>query len=132
MPAKFNGFNRASTIRLRDEIQVLLNKYGQETGVDFVFGKVTFGPSNVTMKLEAKTAGAVTLVEQKRESAISRVAAQNGLSLEVINGRQLIGYESRKYKYPFIYKEIQTGKMYKCGMGHAQSYFGTSATRKFA
>lgn len=129
MSAKFNFFNRSAAIRLRDEMQALLNKYGQEANVEFVFNGARFTPENVTLKIEAKIKGSATLREQKRNSALAPIVKQMNLTTEVVNGRQLVGYDSRKYKYPFIYRDVKTEKMYKCNLASAKLYFSQTEVR---
>lgn len=126
MSTKFNGFDRSSATRLREEIRAVLDKYGQEAGVEFVFNNGQYTPENVTFKIEVKLTGSATLREKKRVSALNSIVKQMNLTTEVVNGKQLIGYEVRKYKYPFIYRDTNTGKMYKCNLASAKTYFSKS------
>jgi len=108
--AKFAQFDKANLKALRNEMQALLNKYGADANVAFEVGNMSFSTAEVQIKVSAKVVGAKTMTDAILES---RVAAL-GLKMKNKMGDELVEYNTRAPKMPFIYMNAADGKRYKC------------------
>lgn len=97
---KFAKFDRKNLTALRAEMQALLSKYGVDSNLEI----------EVEIKVKAKVAGAKTLTNVLLETR----AAALGLKLTNKFGDQLVDYNTRAYKMPFVYINAADGKRYKC------------------
>jgi hypothetical protein len=118
-------FDRATCQRLRTDLQKVLDAYAAKQGITFTVGNMSFTSEAVSIKMEAKVAGGKGIREQKLDSALQLQAMRDGLSLDVIKGKQLVGYNSRAHKMPYIYLEVATGKRFKTSRNQAKMYFTT-------
>lgn len=107
---KFAQFDKTSLKALRNEMQALLNKYGVDANVAFEVGNMRFSQAEVEIKVKAKVVGAKTLTNVILES---RVAAL-GLKMKNKMGDELVDYNTRAHKMPFVYVNAADGKRYKC------------------
>jgi hypothetical protein len=107
---KFAKFDRKNLNALRDEMSALLKKYGVDTNLEFEVGNMKFSEAEVEIKVKAKVVGAKTLTNVILES---RVAAL-GMKLTNRFGDQLVDYNTRAHKMPFVYINAADGKRYKC------------------
>lgn len=107
---KFAKFDRKNLTALRAEMQALLNKYGVDSNLEIEVGNMKFSEAEVEIKVKAKVTGAKTLTNVILES---RVAA---LGMKMTNkfGDQLVDYNTRAHKMPFVYINAADGKRYKC------------------
>jgi len=117
-------FDKAVCQSLRAELTALLAKYGEAHGVEFAIGNIRFTSESADLKLSVKVKGGKTIEAQKVDAALQLQAKLNDLLLTEVSGKVLTGYNSRSHKYPFIYKEVSTGKFYKCNKASALYYFG--------
>lgn len=107
---KFAKFDRKNLNALRAEMNALLNKYGIESNIEFEVGNMKFSESEVEIKVKAKIVGAKTFTNVILES---RVAAL-GLKMKNKIGDELVDYNTKAYKMPFVYRNAADGKLYKC------------------
>lgn len=107
---KFAKFDRKNLNSLRAEMQALLSKYGVDSNLEINVGNMKFSEAEVEIKVKAKVIGAKTLTNVILES---RVAAM-GLKMTNKFGDQLVDYNTRAPKMPFIYVNAADGKRYKC------------------
>lgn len=107
---KFAQFDKANLKALRNEMQALLNKYGVDANLAFEVGNMSFSTAEVQIKVSAKVIGAKTFTDTILES---RVAAL-GLKMKNKMGDQLVDYNTRAHKMPFVYLNAADGKRYKC------------------
>lgn len=107
---KFSKFDRTNLNALRAEMAALLNKYGVDSNLEFEVGNMKFSAAEVEIKVKAKVKGAKTLTNVILES---RVAAL-GIKLKNKAGDQLVDYNTRAHKMPFVYINAADGKRYKC------------------
>lgn len=107
---KFAKFDRKNLTALRAEMQALLSKYGVDSNLEIEVGNMKFSEAEVEIKVKAKVVGAKTLTNVILES---RVAA---LGMKMTNkfGDQLVDYNTRAHKMPFMYINAADGKRYKC------------------
>ena len=107
---KFAKFDRKNLTALRAEMQALLSKYGVDANLVFEVGGMKFSEAEVEIKVKAKVTGAKTLTNVLLETR----AAALGLKLTNKFGDQLVDYNTRAYKMPFVYINAADGKRYKC------------------
>jgi hypothetical protein len=107
---KFAKFDRKNLNALRAEMQAILSKYGIDSNLEFEVGNMKFSEAEVEIKVKAKVVGAKTLTNVILES---RVAAL-GMKLTNRFGDQLVDYNTRAHKMPFVYINAADGKRYKC------------------
>jgi hypothetical protein len=107
---KFSKFDRTNLKALRSEMEALLAKYGVDSNLDIEIGNMKFSESEVEIKVKAKVKGAKTFTNVILES---RVAAL-GLKLKNKFGDELVDYNTRAHKMPFVYINAADGKRYKC------------------
>jgi len=110
-------FDKATLNALRSEMQAVLDKFG--ANLEFEVGSMRFSDAEVDIKVKAKVKGVVTRTDRILEAA----AKSEGITKFVnAKGDKLVGYNSRSYKYPFIY-ETANGKKYKCAASQARMLF---------
>lgn len=107
---KFFKFDRKNLADLRAEMQALLNKYGVDSNLEIAVGNMKFNEAEVEIKVKAKVVGAKTLTNVILES---RVAAL-GMKMKNKFGDELVDYNTRAHKMPFVYINAADGKRYKC------------------
>jgi hypothetical protein len=107
---KFAKFDRKNLNALRAEMQAILSKYGVDSNLEIEVGNMKFSEAEVEIKVKAKVVGAKTLTNVILES---RVAAL-GMKLTNRFGDQLVDYNTRAHKMPFVYINAADGKRYKC------------------
>jgi hypothetical protein len=107
---KFAKFDRKNLNALRAEMQAILSKYGIDSNLEIEVGNMKFSEAEVEIKVKAKVVGAKTLTNVILES---RVAAL-GMKLTNRFGDQLVDYNTRAHKMPFVYINAADGKRYKC------------------
>ena len=107
---KFAQFDKTTLKALRAEMQAVLEKYGVSSNIDFEVGNMKFSSAEVEIKVKAKIKGAKTRTNVILESRVK------ALGLKITNqfGDELVDYNTRAYKMPFVYKCAKTGKMFKC------------------
>jgi len=118
-----SSFDKATCRALRADLQKVLDAYAAKQGITLTVGNMSFTPEAVSIKMEAKIVGGKGIREQKIDSALPLQAMYDGLSLDVCSGKQLVGYNSRAYKRPYIYLQINTGKRFKTSRNQAKMYF---------
>ena len=123
-------FDRKTCMALREEIQTILSRYGNTKGVTFHVGNMKFGDESVDIKIEAKVEGGSTMKEQKLMANLLQFARHDGLSMAIVDNKQLIGYSTQAHKMPYIYRDIITGKLYKCNKDMARRRFGVGVRVK--
>ncbi len=107
---KFAKFDKTNLKALRSEMEALLNKYGVNSNLEFSVGNMKFSEGDVEIKVNAKVKGAKTFSNVMLETR----AASMGLKLTNSYGDKLVDYNTRSYKYPFVYLSAKDGKRYKC------------------
>lgn len=116
---KITKFDRKNLTALRAEMSALLKKFGVDTNLEFEVGNMKFSESEVEIKIKAKVAGAKTRTNVILES---RVAAL-GLKMKNSAGDELVDYNTKAYKMPFVYLNARDGKRYKCDENSAKMRF---------
>jgi len=112
----FTAFDRKNLQALRAEMEAVLAKYGVDSNLEFTVGNMKFSSAEVEIKVSAKVKGAKTFKDTILESRVKAL----GLVMEK-NGAKLVRYDSKKFKFPFIYEK--GGKLYKTSEEHAKFLF---------
>ena len=120
---KVNRFDKFTCQVLRNELNAVLNKFGADVNLSFAVGNMKFTDTGVEIKVSGNVKGAKSIADSRLQS----VARAHNFTLDPINGRQLVGYAPRSYKYPFIYLNLRDGKRYKCSEMSAIAYFRAPA-----
>lgn len=107
---KFTSFDKNNLEGLRSEMNALLEKYGVSSNLDIKVGNMKFSSTEVEIKLTAKVKGAKTFNDTILESRVSAL----GLKIKNSEGDQLVDYNTRAHKMPFVFINSQDGKRYKC------------------
>ena len=108
---KFANFDKVTLKALRAEMQEVMNKYAAAANLTIEVGNMKFSDAEVEIKVKAKVVGAVTMTDKLLESAVKSLGVSK---FKNAAGDQLVGYNSRSYKYPFVYVNGRDGKRYKC------------------
>lgn len=116
---KFTKFDKSNLTALRAEMNAILSKYGVDANLDISVGNMKFSESEVEIKVTAKVKGAKTFSNVILESRIAAL----GLKLKNKFGDELVDYNTRAYKMPFVYRCGKTGKMFKCDDRSAKMRF---------
>ena len=102
-------FDKVTLKALRSEMQAVLDKFG--ANIEFEVGNMRFSDAEVDIKVKAKIKGAATRTDKQLELYAKMAGVTK---FENDRGDKLVGYNSRSYKYPFIYVNGLDGKRYKC------------------
>ena len=124
----FTTFNKATLATLRRELNEVLAKYGQESGLMLTIGNIRFAPDGSTMhtRLDAHVKGKLSTTQAQlgQTPALMRVLKDNGMAdtfISPMNGEiTLIDYRPRSHKYPLIGKR-RDGKMFKFSFSQVQA-----------
>jgi len=117
---KFVQFDKATLKALRAEMQEVMSKYAVKANLDIEIGNMRFSDAEVEIKVKATVKGAVTRTDKQLE-LYAKLAGIT--SFKNAKGDELVKYNSRSYKYPFVYKNATDGKMYKCDERQAKRLF---------
>ena len=104
---------------MRQEINKILAKYGEEIGVEFTAGNASYTLDFATIKLNIKVNEKSEAAKEKEENAmLSKLFGFEesiiGKSFRVNGDRMtIIEINSRNKKYPIIVKNSKNGKQYK-------------------
>jgi len=111
------SFDKATLQALRSEMQAVLDKFG--ANLQFEVGNMRFSEAEVDIKVKAVIKGATT----RTDKALELYAKMAGITnFKNARGEELVKYNTRSYKYPFVYKGTD-GKMYKCSESQAKFKF---------
>lgn len=116
---KIAKFDRDSLKTLRAEMQALLSKYSIDTNIEFSVGNMKFSDAEVEIKVKAKIAGAKTFSNVILETQVAAL----GLKMKNAVGDELVDYNTKAYKMPFVYLNARDGKRYKCDERSAKIRF---------
>jgi len=115
----FSKFDKTNLKALRNEMNAVLAKYGVTANLDFSVGNMSFSEGEVNIKVNAKVKGAKTFGDTMLESSVNSL----GLKMQNKSGDVLVAYNSRSYKYPFVYVCGKSGKRFKCDSTTAKLRF---------
>jgi uncharacterized protein YejL (UPF0352 family) len=116
---KFAKFDRTNLKSLRAELAAVLEKYGVSSNLELAVGNMKFTEAEVEIKVTAKVIGAKT----RSDNILETMIKLKGLKLKNAKGDELVGYNTRAHKMPFIYLKASDGKRYKCAEDMAKFMF---------
>jgi hypothetical protein len=116
---KFKSFDKTNLKALRAEMQAVLEKYGVASNLEINVGNMKFSEAEVEIKIKAKVKGAKT----RTDSLLETMAKLEGLKLKNSAGDELVEFNTRAYKMPFVYRKASDGKLYKCDERAAKMRF---------
>lgn len=116
----FKSFDKKTCTQFRNELNAVLAKFGQETGLMLTIGNIKFAIDGSTLhtRLDAHVKGKVSTeaAQLGQTPALIKALRVHGLSDRFVsptNGEiLLVDYRPRSHKYPFIGKR-RDGKMFK-------------------
>lgn len=116
----YNTLNKATLATLRRELNEVLAKFGNESGLIITIGNIRFATDGTTMhtRLDAhvKSKMSAESVQLGQTPALMRILKAAGISDTFVSPTKqeitLIDYRPRSYKYPFIGKR-KDGKLFK-------------------
>ena len=115
----FKNFDKTNLKALRAEMQAVLEKYGIASNLEIEVGNMKFSSAEVEIKVKAKVKGAKTMANLILESRVATL----GLKLKNKFGDELVDYNTRARKMPFIYISAADGKRYQCDERLAKMLF---------
>lgn len=116
---KVTQFNKDTLRAIRSEMEAVLEKYGAKSNLQFEVGNMRFSDAEVDIKVKAVVKGAKTRTDEQLEL----MAKLAGITkFENSRGEKLVKYNSRSYKYPYVYQGAN-GQMYKCSEAQAKMLF---------
>lgn len=110
-------FDKATLQAILRDMNTILAKYAETNGMEIEVGNIKFTEGDFEAKVSAKIKGAKTMSDKVLESVMN----SSGMQPYGVGGRVLVKYNSRSYKYPFVYE--QNGKRFKCSTESAMTYF---------
>ena len=116
---KIENFDRQNLNALRSEMEALLAKYGNKTGIEFKVGNISFDEAEANIKVSAKVKGAKTMADSLLDMVCKNLKITNRTNAK---GETLVAYNSRSTKYPFVYETVR-GTKYKCTQTEAIKMF---------
>ena len=116
----YSTFDKKTLGQLRKELNAVLEKFGADSNIELSVGNMKFSSTEVEIKVSAKIAGAKTSGDAILEARVESM----GLRMTNARGDTLMDYKPRNWKMPFIYRNGQDGKSYKCDATQAKRLFG--------
>jgi len=111
---------------IREKINTALKEIAKEYDAKMSIGNMSFGGSassitNFTTKIKCEVGD---YIDSTLIMALKGIGIDNPKSIfQTHSGRiQFTGYSTRSKRYPFIYKNLDNGKSYKCGYDQAELY----------
>lgn len=103
---RITSFDVKTLRRVRDRIQELLDQHGFE-GVQIGARRITYTEGDAHITVVVRIDGA----ESREYRALQKAAAALDLDLErVVNGKRLVGFESRRRRYPFTVLDLKDAR----------------------
>lgn len=119
----YSTINKPTALKIIDEVNAILRKYGAENNLELVPGRGRYSESDVTLNMTMKIAGEKSFAEKATDSHTKSYMMAYGLTDEPRNGKKLIEIKTRSCKYPVIYKDLNDGKRYKTSLNEAKRLF---------
>ncbi len=111
---------------IRNKINIALQDIAKEYDAKMTIGNMGYGGSseNITNFTTKITCEVGDYIDSTLVMALKGIGINNPKSIfQTHGGRiQFTGYSTRSKKYPFIYKNLDNGKSYKCGYDQAELY----------
>lgn len=123
------NFTRTNLNDLRADLNEVLERYGNQAGLDIKIGNISYSDHDATIKIEAKLPDASGNIVSAEEKAYNIYAKMDGINIPVngfakspsLGKVRMVGYKTRNRKYPYIVEQVSSGKRYKMGTSSAMA-----------
>lgn len=115
---EYQAFDLTTLSTLRNELSELLTKYGMVANLNIEVGNIKFSATEAALGIKVNVKG----VQTPGALMVATQAKILGLVMENTAGDRLVSYESKNFKFPFIY-ERKDGKQFKCTASQAAVLF---------
>jgi hypothetical protein len=123
---KYTNIDKAACQKFRAELDVLLAKFAEESGLKISLGAMKYTGSTIEFKGEAIIEGGKSIRDQQREANLGFYLTHFNLVKE--NPLyELVGYDTRKSKNPFIVRKKSDNKQYIMTEEMAKYHFRKAA-----
>ena len=121
---------RANIGQIRADIEAAMKAIYAKHGIDVVVGNIRYNDSSFRCKLEGNVRGANGTVATPKAAALGKIAKITlGSAFDETKtyhspslGRvKVTGYNEKAFKYPFVVKQLSTGKQFKITTMSAKS-----------
>ena len=121
---------RTNIAQIRADIEAAMKAIYAKHGIDVVVGNIRFNAESFRCKLEGNVRGATGTVATPKTVALGKFAKiELGSTFDETKtyhspnlGRvKITGYNAKAFKYPFIVKQLATGKQFKITTMSAQN-----------
>lgn len=123
---KYTNIDKAACQKLRAELEAVFSKFAEESGLKINIGSMKYNSTTVDFKCEATLEGGKSFRDQKCEANLGFYINHYNLVKENAV-YELIGYDTRKSKNPFIVRKKSDGKEYIMNVEMAKYYFRKAA-----
>jgi len=132
MEKKIQKLDKYTLRELRARMQGVLNKVGEEWGIDIKVASATYTATHATFKVEVASV-VDGEVQSKEVAAFKMFASSYGFKPEDLNreftdakNRRciIIGLRTRSYRYPIVCRIIKTGAVMKATARYVKQCFG--------
>jgi len=123
----YESIDKKIASKIIDEVEAVMKKYSAEVGLTLLPIRAKYSNTDIGFNFTLKIEGAKSFDDLKKERDLKQVAAMYNLTTEPKGGFQLVGYNSRKHKDPFIYQNLSNGKRFITCDKRATLMFGNAA-----
>lgn len=126
---KAEKFTKTNLNDLRTDLDEVLKKYADISGIKITVGNIRYSKIQATVKLEVSLPNSEGTYLTREEEAFDMYAKMDNISLtrgEIGNMRGLgkirfVGYKSKNRTYPYIVESVDNNKRYKITTRQAQT-----------
>lgn len=122
----FTKFDKNACLKLRADLDEVLQKYAKEHGITIEIGSMKYTDNNIEFKAEAVVQGGKSFREEQRESNLETYLQMYNLKREN-DLYEIIGFDTRKWKKPFVLRGKKDNKTYVCTIEQAEHFFKKAA-----
>lgn len=123
---KYTNIDKAACQKFRAELDAVIAKFAEESGLKINLGAMKFTSSTIEFKGEAIIEGGKSIVDQQREANLPFYIMHYNLVKEN-ELYELVGYDTRKSKNPFIVRNKKDNKQYIMTEDMAKFHFRKAA-----
>lgn len=127
---------RTNIAQIRADVEAALKAIYTKHGVDVTVGRITYNADSFRCKIEGNVRGATGEVVTPKAAALSRIATTilgkefdetKTYQIASLGRVKITGYNAKAFKFPFIVKQLATGKSYKVTETQAKSIVAAGA-----
>jgi hypothetical protein len=117
------SLSKAQANEIHREVHAALKAIAEKHGMAVIQARANFTDTDMKFTTMMKLEGEKSRKEIQGEKSLGFYLAMYKLNETNARGDRLIAYNSRQYKYPFIYV-TKEGKRFKCDLDSATLRFG--------